>query len=413
MKSISIQYQELKEGKMDKYQFLRNARIMFPNFVTNLNSFDDSVKILKTKGLLNEGDAVKGTPDKAPTYDYPTQPAKYKKVVQEPEVDEQDGIYPATTLTDIPKEEVSKPVKSKNRPDGLEPAKDKDKKNEMKKVRIVKESKKNLTEAKTFQADYSKEGLGLLLTHIYDFVSEYSAKETDIDDVLIDFEGEAEKYKNIFNQLPQTFTIIPDSDQGNTPMNIIKTETGFKINDNIAEAEHAKWDKISMQDAKELLDYHKRTRRLPYDLTPEKYDEILVKFNLKQEPITGTGDSKPSTNIEEVAETPDVKAILDIINNNSVLKARIQKISNAKEFKDFFDDFIGMVDSNLIKNSTGLKTAINSVFNTLTGQKKDFSAPMPSKPRTAVPFSDKSKGIFETSLKAYIKKTINELLDEK
>lgn len=147
MKSISVQYQELKEGKMTQHQFLRNARMMFPNFVTNHNSFDDSVKILKTKGLLNEGNAVKGTPDKAPTYDYPTQPGKYMKVVQEPEVDEQDGIYPATTVTDIPKEEVSKPIKSKTRPDGLEPIKDKDTKNEMKKIRIVKESKKNLTEA--------------------------------------------------------------------------------------------------------------------------------------------------------------------------------------------------------------------------------------------------------------------------
>jgi hypothetical protein len=290
MKSISAQYQELKEGKMTNHQFLRNARMMFPNFVTNHNSFDDSVKILKNKGLLNEntmtelspqtkynaamksvdrldaasgtsdskytkalrqgnkfiqeinpvlksaiigfgkslgfntniekattgaqyepivkitmgkdiknpdvkvvitknsdkieggynlpkeadqrrlanlikqiqqkeldvelkseslneGDAVKGTPDKAPSYDYPTQPGKYMKVVQEPEVDEQDGIYPATTVTDIPKEEVSKPIKSKNRPDGLEPIKDKDKKNEMKKIRIVKESKKNLTES--------------------------------------------------------------------------------------------------------------------------------------------------------------------------------------------------------------------------------------------------------------------------
>jgi hypothetical protein len=147
MKSISVQYQELKEGRITQHQFLRNARMLFPNFVTNHNSFDDSVKILKSKGLLNEGDAVKGTPDKAPSYDYPTQPGKYKKVVQKPEVDEQDGIYPATTLTDIPKEEVSKPIKSKNRPDGLEPAKDKDKKNEMKKIRIVKESKKRLTEA--------------------------------------------------------------------------------------------------------------------------------------------------------------------------------------------------------------------------------------------------------------------------
>lgn len=140
MKNISTQYQDLLEGKMTQAQFLRNARMMFPSFVTNHNSFDDSVKILKTKGMLVEGDAVKGAPDKEPTYDYPTQPGKYKKVEQSPEVDEQDGIYPATTLTDIPKEEVSKPVKSKTRPDGLEDIKDNDTKNEMKKVKVVKEN---------------------------------------------------------------------------------------------------------------------------------------------------------------------------------------------------------------------------------------------------------------------------------
>jgi hypothetical protein len=158
MKSISVQYQELQEGKMTRHQFLRNARMMFPNHVTQHNSFEDSVKILKNRGLLNEGNAVKGVPDKAPSYDYPTQPGKYMKVVQEPEVDEQDGIYPATTLTDIPKEEVSKPVGDKS--DGLEPIKLKDTKNEMKKIRIVKESKKNLTEnkvtAKQIQDKYNE-----------------------------------------------------------------------------------------------------------------------------------------------------------------------------------------------------------------------------------------------------------------
>ena len=112
MKNISSQYQELQEGKMTKHQFLRNARMMFPSFVTNQNSFADSVAILKTKGMLVEGDAVKGTPDKEPTYDSPTPDAKtkYKKVEQSPEVDEQDGIYPATTLTDIPKVKANKKV---------------------------------------------------------------------------------------------------------------------------------------------------------------------------------------------------------------------------------------------------------------------------------------------------------------
>lgn len=285
MKSISTQYQELKEGKMNKHQFLRNARMMFPNFVTNLNSFDDSVKILKNKGLLNEGDAVKGTPDKAPSYDYPTQPAKYKKVVQEPEVDEQDGIYPATTVTDIPKEEVSKPIKSKNRPDGLEPIKDVDKKNEMKKVRIVKESKKNLTENNIKSA--AKKGMS---------TGDYS----DLDALVF---GKA-------------------------------------------------------------------------------------------------------SNIKEVGETSDVKAILNIFQNNSTLRSKIKDINTPAEFRDLLDDIINMVDPKLIQNPTGLKSAIQSALSTLTKQKKDFSTPMPSKPRTMVSWSNKPE------LKDRIKEMLSGILGE-
>ena len=139
MKNISGQYQDLLEGKMSQAQFLRNARMMFPSFVTQHNSFADSITILKQKGMLNEGDAVKGTPDKEPTYASltPDDKIKYKKVEQSPEVDEQDGIYPATTITDIPKEKTYKKVK--NTSDGLEPIKDNDTKNEMKKVKVVKE----------------------------------------------------------------------------------------------------------------------------------------------------------------------------------------------------------------------------------------------------------------------------------
>jgi hypothetical protein len=125
---------------MNQAQFLRNARMMFPNYVSNHNSLDDSIKILKTKGMIVESEAVKGTPDKEPTYDSPTPDVKtkYKKVEQSPEVDEQNSIYPATTLTDIPKFKANKKVK--NTSDGLEPIKNKDTKNEMKKVRVVKES---------------------------------------------------------------------------------------------------------------------------------------------------------------------------------------------------------------------------------------------------------------------------------
>jgi hypothetical protein len=151
MKNISGQYQDLLEGKMSQAQFLRNARMMFPSFVTNHNSFDDSVRILKQKGMLNEGDAVKGTPDKEPTYDSltPDDKVKYKKVEQSPEVDEQNGIYPATTITNIPKTKTYKKVK--NESDGLEPIKDNDTKNEMKKVKVVKENKTSFDYKSTFE----------------------------------------------------------------------------------------------------------------------------------------------------------------------------------------------------------------------------------------------------------------------
>jgi hypothetical protein len=218
MKNISTQYQDLKEGKIDRHQFLRNARMMFPNFVTNHNSFEDSVKILKNKGLLNEGDAVKGTPDKAPSYDYPTQPSKYKKVIQEPEVDEQDGIYPATTLTDIPKEDVSKPIKSKNRPDGLEPIKNNDKKNEMKKVRLVRESKKKLTESqvtpKQIQDKYNEMFGKNPQTTFADVAKALGISEQEIDMALL-FKGnmpglrEDEKKKDKYDLSTSPGTQVP------------------------------------------------------------------------------------------------------------------------------------------------------------------------------------------------------------
>ena len=54
MKSTKQQYIDLVEGKMSQANFMRNIRMTFPQYVTNVTSFDDSVKILKNKGILNE-----------------------------------------------------------------------------------------------------------------------------------------------------------------------------------------------------------------------------------------------------------------------------------------------------------------------------------------------------------------------
>ena len=54
MKSIKQQYIDLTEGKMSQANFMRNLRMTMPQYITNVTSFNDSIKILKNKGILSE-----------------------------------------------------------------------------------------------------------------------------------------------------------------------------------------------------------------------------------------------------------------------------------------------------------------------------------------------------------------------
>lgn len=54
MKSIKQQFIDLREGKMTQHNFMRNIRMVLPQYITNVTSFKDSIKILKNKGILNE-----------------------------------------------------------------------------------------------------------------------------------------------------------------------------------------------------------------------------------------------------------------------------------------------------------------------------------------------------------------------
>jgi hypothetical protein len=54
MKSIQNQYIDLKEGRMSQQNFMRNLRITMPQYITNVTSFGDAVRILKNKSILNE-----------------------------------------------------------------------------------------------------------------------------------------------------------------------------------------------------------------------------------------------------------------------------------------------------------------------------------------------------------------------
>jgi hypothetical protein len=54
MKSIANQYKDLKEGRMSQYNFMRSLRMSMPQYITNVTSFKDAVRILKNKSILTE-----------------------------------------------------------------------------------------------------------------------------------------------------------------------------------------------------------------------------------------------------------------------------------------------------------------------------------------------------------------------
>ena len=57
MKSIKQQYIDLTEGRMSQANFMRNLRMTMPQYITNVTSFNDSVKILRNKGILSEAES--------------------------------------------------------------------------------------------------------------------------------------------------------------------------------------------------------------------------------------------------------------------------------------------------------------------------------------------------------------------
>jgi hypothetical protein len=64
MKSIKQQYIDLTEGKISQTLFMRNLRMTMPQYITNVTSFKDSIRILKNKGILAEA-KTKLTADQA------------------------------------------------------------------------------------------------------------------------------------------------------------------------------------------------------------------------------------------------------------------------------------------------------------------------------------------------------------
>jgi len=54
MRTLQEKYNGINEGKFTKEQFLRDARMEQPSLVTQYNGYDDAVKILKNRGMIQE-----------------------------------------------------------------------------------------------------------------------------------------------------------------------------------------------------------------------------------------------------------------------------------------------------------------------------------------------------------------------
>ena len=74
MKNIQKQYTDLLEGKMSKQNFMRNVRMEFPQHVTNVSSFEDTVKILKGKRIISEAAKPEGVYGHNPNAETPPAP---------------------------------------------------------------------------------------------------------------------------------------------------------------------------------------------------------------------------------------------------------------------------------------------------------------------------------------------------
>ena len=66
MKTLQTQYNLIKEGKGDKAYFMKLARYNFPDLVTPVLSFNDTVTVLKNKSILSEGIGGVATKGKTP-----------------------------------------------------------------------------------------------------------------------------------------------------------------------------------------------------------------------------------------------------------------------------------------------------------------------------------------------------------
>ena len=53
MKTVTEKYRAIKSGQISESEFVRQMRLAHPQHITQFNGFNDTVQILRNKGLLS------------------------------------------------------------------------------------------------------------------------------------------------------------------------------------------------------------------------------------------------------------------------------------------------------------------------------------------------------------------------
>jgi hypothetical protein len=146
MKSIQNQYNQLLEGNLSQANFMRAVRMTFPQYVTNVTSFNDSVKILKNKGILSEAKEYQCNPVELAMgikveMEHTDDPKKAEKIAMD-HLKENPSYYSQLKLSGIDSHQELPKEKSKT-PKSPKKGELVDKENGLK---IVKESQEELNE---------------------------------------------------------------------------------------------------------------------------------------------------------------------------------------------------------------------------------------------------------------------------
>lgn len=295
MKSISDQYRDLKEGKLSQSNFMRNLRMTLPQYITNTTPFDTSIRILKGKGLLCEEKERKGSSGKQ----------QYEQFTDEQKVNTQEytlGMsYEHRRSPDKTEGECDKAVLKNIKKDanyytnwkltGIEGY-------ELQTMDSSKPEDHQMKPVKDGNLVDKARGMKLVKTSIE--VKSQEKPKVDSKKALV---------KKKKSPKVTILSLVAKGGRGIKKMDA----TGEKLKKVIIkeEIEHVDWDNISYKNACALYEYCQRTGRLPYGLTPEKYDEIVSKYKLKSDndhDIDPAGGHGIESHVEEAMPFQNLKA---------------------------------------------------------------------------------------------------------